>query len=209
MTPGYNRFGFANSPSSDFLSRPSSSSSSSKFSTRRGDSLFSGSSFSSSNSDKYDKNRKGHDRGVDHESLYRPITLKGSSSGGLYSNSNKDKYSGSRYGTASNNGGSSYSSSSSTNNHNNENDYRPRPHPYEGLSNGGSDNRKDLTLSQMLDMSAINGDNLDLQHKMQIQDLLYSNSSKMTEDARQLGGLILNTSRKKSEKCRDKMVACL
>lgn len=183
MTPGYNRFGFANGPISDF--RPSSSSS---FSTRRGDSLFSGSSYSNSNRDKYDKDRKGYDRGVDHESLYRPITLKGSSSGGLYSNSNRDKYSGSRYGTPSNNGGSSSSSLSSTSNHNNDNNYRPRPHPYDGLSSGGSNNRKDLTLSQMLDMSAINGDHLDLQHKMQIHDLLYSNSSKLTEDSRQLGG---------------------
>lgn len=176
MTPGYNRFGFATGSSPNFQSGSSS------FSTRRGDSLFTS---SSSTTSKYDKNRKGYDRGVDNESLYRPITLKGSllssSNGGLYSGI-RDKYSGSRYGTTGGGSGSSLGSS------NNDKDYRPRPHAYEGLSGstGGSNNDKSLSLSQMLDMSATNGDNLDLQHKMQIQELLYSNSSRLNEDARQM-----------------------
>lgn len=141
MSSGYNRFGFATGPTANLNSG--------SFSTRRGDSLFSG---SSSSLQKYDKNRKGYDRGVDNESLYRPITLKGSS-GGLYNN-NRDRYSGSRYG-----------------------------------STGGFGSTGDLTLTQMLDMSSTNGDNLDLQHKMQIQEMLYSNRSRLNEDARQLAGL--------------------
>lgn len=176
-TPGYNRFGFAVGPESN-----SYSSSSSSFANRRGDSL------SSSSNTAYDRNRKGYDRGVDDERLYRPITIQASqssSSSGLYGSGNKGKYSGSRYGTPS-------TGSSSPTKNNQDNDYRLRPHPYEGLSSSSgnkNDARKDLTLSEMLDMSSTNGDNLDLQHKMQIHDFLYSNSSRANEDARQLSGL--------------------
>ncbi|ODM91976.1 hypothetical protein Ocin01_14705 [Orchesella cincta] len=169
MTPGFNRFGFATGPTPGGFQ--SGTLSASPFSTRRGDSLYSG----TSNLQKYDKNRKGYDRGVDNESLYRPIALKGSSStgsgngnSGLYNN--KDKLTtGTRYGTL---------GSSSSND-------KPRPFANDRLTNSGGSN-KDMTLSQMLDMSSTNGDNLDLQHKMQIQELLYTNSSRPSEDARQL-----------------------
>ncbi|CAL8130666.1 unnamed protein product [Orchesella dallaii] len=172
MTPGFNRFGFATGPTPTF----NSGSSSSPFSTRRGDSFYSG----TSNLQKYDKNRKGYDRGVDNESLYRPIGHKGSSSstgsgnsnGGLYNN--KDKFTtGTRYGTQ---GSSSHND-------------KMRPFSYERLTNNGgsnANNNKDMSLSQMLDMSSTNGNDLDLQHKMQIQELLYTNSSRSSEDARNL-----------------------
>lgn len=181
MTPGFNKFGFATGVTPDYYSSGSGSSS---FSTRRGDSLFS----SSDNHSKQYITRKGYDRGVDQERLYRPIAIGSStssgsgSSGGLYSNFG-DKY-GSRYGmTGSASGGVV----------DNERDYRPRPHAFEALSNSDNNNgKKDLTLSEMLDMSSTTGDNLDLQHKMQIHDLLYSNSSRLmmslNEDARQLSG---------------------
>ena len=174
----YNRFGFPNPVG--ITTTTESSLSSSSFLTRR--------------------------RGEDSKKIYSPSTTN-NGNGNRYDgySSSSGAYGGSQYNNRK--GVPSYSSFydspfSSSQDKNNYVTSRPYGNSNSFFSNGGSpsssssssNSNNDLLLSHMLDTGSTNGDNqLDIQQRLRIYELLYSNNSALAvkDESRQLAGLIL------------------